>query len=47
MENKTAIEILVKVAYLAQKGGLLELADAAYILKAIETLIPKEEVKEK
>lgn len=43
MENKQAIEILVQVAHLAQKGGLLQLADAVYVAKAIETLAPKEE----
>lgn len=42
MENKQAIEILVQVAQLAQKGGLLQLQDAAIVLKAIELLMPKE-----
>lgn len=45
METKQAIEILVQVAHLAQKGGLLALADAVHVLKAIETLTPKEEEK--
>jgi len=39
MEKKKAVEILVKVAHLAQKSGLLELSDAVYVAKAIETLI--------
>jgi hypothetical protein len=43
METKQAIEILVQVAHLAQKGGLLQLADAVYVAQAIETLAPKEE----
>lgn len=45
MENQQAIEILVQVANLAQKGGLLGLKDAAVVLQAIELLTPKEEVK--
>jgi len=43
METKQAIEILVQVAHLAQKGGLLALNDAIYVAQAIETLTPKEE----
>ena len=43
METKQAIEILVQVAHLAQKGGLLQLKDSVYVLKAIETLLPEEE----
>jgi hypothetical protein len=47
MENKQAIEILVQVANLAQKGGLLQLQDAVIVATAIEVLLPKEEeVKE-
>jgi hypothetical protein len=45
METKQAIEILVQVAHLAQKGGLLALNDAIYVAQAIETLTPKEEEK--
>jgi len=46
METKQAIEILVQVAHLAQKGGLLQLADAVAVAQAINTLAPKEEVIE-
>lgn len=46
METKQAIEILVQVAHLAQKGGLLQLADAVAVAQAINTLSPKEEVIE-
>jgi hypothetical protein len=45
METKQAIEILIQVAHLAQKGGLLQLADAVFVAQAIETLTPKEEEK--
>lgn len=43
METNQAIEVLVQVAHLAQKGGLLQLADAVVVAKAIELLTPKEE----
>ncbi len=43
MENKQAIEVLVQVALLAQKGGLLQLQDAVLVAKAIEVLTPKQE----
>ncbi len=43
MENKQAIEVLVQVALLAQKGGLLQLQDAVLVAKAIEVLTPKKE----
>ena len=46
METKQAIEILVAVAHLAQKGGLLQLADAVAVAQAINALSPKEEVIE-
>lgn len=46
METKQAIEILVQVAHLAQKGGLLQLQDAVAVSQAINVLAPKEEVKE-
>lgn len=46
METKQAIDILVQVAHLAQKGGLLQLADAVAVAKAINALAPKEEVIE-
>jgi len=43
METKQAIDILVQTAHLAQKGGLLQLADAVYVAQAIETLTSKKE----
>lgn len=43
MEQQQAIQILVQVANLAQKGGLLQLQDAVIVAKAIEILTPKEE----
>jgi hypothetical protein len=46
METKQAIEILIQVAHLAQKGGLLQLSDAVAVAQAINVLTPKEEVKE-
>lgn len=46
METKQAIEILVQVAHLAQKGGLLQLADAVAVAQAINALEPKEEAIE-
>ena len=46
METKQAIEILVQVAHLAQKGGLLQLADAVVVAQAIELLTKKEEDNE-
>lgn len=48
MEKEKAIEILVQVAKLAQKGGLLTLEDANAVLVAIQTVTPKpvEEPKE-
>lgn len=49
MQKEKAIEILVQVARLAQKGGLLSLEDANAVLVAINTVMPapvKEETKE-
>lgn len=47
MENKQAIDILIQVAHLAQKGGLLQLNDAVAVAQAITLLSPKkEEVKD-
>lgn len=43
MENKQAIEILIQVAHIAQKGGLLQLNDAVAVAQAINVLAPKEE----
>lgn len=45
MDQKQAIEILVQVAHIAQKGGLLQLADAAAVVEAIKAVAPKEEDK--
>jgi hypothetical protein len=46
METNQAIEILIQVAHLAQKGGLLKLNDAVAVAQAINVLNPKEEAKE-
>lgn len=47
MDNKQAIDILIQVAHLAQKGGLLQLNDAVAVSQAITVLSPnKEEVKD-
>ncbi len=43
MDNKQAIDILVQVALLAQKGGLLQLNDAVAVAQAISVVKPKEE----
>lgn len=43
METKQAIEILIQVAHLAQKGGLLQLNDAVAVAQAINVMAPKEE----
>lgn len=40
METKQAIDILIQVAHLAQKGGLLALNDALHVANAIKTLTP-------
>ena len=45
MTNEQAIKILVEVAKLAQKGGLLTLEDANAVLVAIQTVSPREEPK--
>jgi hypothetical protein len=42
MENQEAINVLIQVALLAQKGGLLGLEDAAMVLKAVQALKPAE-----
>ncbi len=47
METKQAIDILIQVAQLAQKGGLLQLKDAAMVIRAIETLTQKENQNDK
>lgn len=46
MNKEKAIEILVKVARLAQKAGLLSLEDANAVLVAINTVAPKVEERE-
>ena len=46
MEQSQAIEILLQVAQLAQKGGLLSLQDATIVAKAVEVLTPKKEEAE-
>lgn len=48
MDKNKAIEILVQVARLAQKGGLLSLEDANAVLVAINTVAhtPVEDKKE-
>ena len=40
MEKDQAIDVLVQVALMAQKGGVLSLQDASTVLAAIETLRP-------
>lgn len=47
MEYKDAIEILVQVANLAQKGGLLQLQEAVIVSQAIEVLTKEEDKDEK
>jgi hypothetical protein len=46
METKQAIEILVQVAHLAQKEGLLNLNDAVAVAQAINVVAPKQDEKE-
>lgn len=43
MNKEQAIEVLVQVARIAQKGGLLSLEDANAVLAAIQAVTPKEE----
>jgi hypothetical protein len=40
MEKEQAIDLLVRVAHLAQERGLLRLSDALQVAQAIETLQP-------
>lgn len=42
MDNQQAIEILIQVAHLAQKNGLLQLQEAVAVAQAIEVLKQKE-----
>lgn len=47
MKNEQAINVLIQVAHLAQKGGLLQLNEAVAVAQAISLLAPaKEEVKD-
>ena len=47
MTSEQAIDILIQVAHLAQKGGLLQLNDAVAVAQAISILKPaKEEIKD-
>lgn len=43
MNKENAIKILVTVANLAQKGGLLSLQDAVAVAQAVQVLTPEEE----
>lgn len=45
MSQEQAIEILVEVARIAQRGGLLSLEDANAVLSAIQVVTPKKEEK--
>lgn len=45
MNKEQAITILVQVAHLAQKGGVLNLNDAVAVAQAIQVLEPKAEEK--
>lgn len=45
MNKEQAITILVEVAHLAQKTGVLSLQDAASVLNAINTVSQPEEPK--
>lgn len=43
MTPENAIKVLVQVAEIAQKGGLLDLNNAATVINAIQVLLPKQE----
>lgn len=43
MDNKQAIDILIQVAHIAQKGGLLQLNEAVAVAQAITLLSTKKE----
>jgi hypothetical protein len=47
MNKEQAIEVLKKVAFLAQKAGALSLEDAATVLVAIQAVDKKEEPEKK
>jgi len=42
MENQEAINVLIKVAKLAQSKGLLSLEDTNIVLQCVTLLTPKE-----
>ena len=47
MTNEQAVQVLIQVAHLAQRGGVLQLNDAVAVAQAISVLAPaKEEVKD-
>ena len=46
METQQAINVLIQVALLAQKNGLLSLDDAVTVAQAIKAVEPKEEPKD-
>lgn len=47
MTNEQAIQVLIQVAHIAQRGGVLQLNDAVAVAQAISVLAPaKEEVKD-
>lgn len=47
MNNEQALDVLIQVAYIAQKTGALQLNDAVAVAQAISILKPqKEEEKE-
>jgi hypothetical protein len=43
MDKETALKVLIDVAILSQKAGVLSLQDARTVLIAIETLQPSSE----
>lgn len=47
MQKEQAVEVLIQVANLAQKSGLLKLEEAVTVVQAINTLMQKEEVNQK
>lgn len=47
MTNEQSIGVLIQVAHLAQKAGVLSLQDAVAVAQAINVLTPaKEEIKD-
>jgi len=43
MTNEQSVQLLIQVAHLAQKGGLLQLNDAVAVAQAINILTPEKE----